>query len=171
MRELMSNSDIVAEVEAALQRLDAPASAFVRCSDDVAAEIIQNALANFVLGNPRVWWLSLKHPRLTVYFPDGRGFEHLLEYVPPAQKRCWFIPETGKASLPVFDAEVEYIPRVLRKCPFFEYYLVGHGFDWLIVENDHNEVIVSHPQIQTAGKGFTRTDIAASDESEEQRPK
>jgi hypothetical protein len=29
--------------------------------------------------------------------------------------------------------------------PLLEYYLVGKNLDWLVVENDHNEVLVVKP--------------------------
>jgi hypothetical protein len=87
--------------------------------------------------------MSLKYPFESFDYSEGGGFEDLVRHVPEGEESCWLIPETEEEKLPVFDAEISCISRLLGECSYFEYYLVGKRFDWLIAENDHNQVIVS----------------------------
>jgi len=87
--------------------------------------------------------MSLKQPTEWFDYPDGFGFQDLIRHVPEGNLRCWFVPETEEQYPPVFDVEVDRVSRVLGECTYFEYYLVGKRFDWMIAENDHNQVIVS----------------------------
>ena len=43
----------------------------------------------------------------------------------------------------VLDVEIAIVPGLVAECYAFEYYLVGKGFDWLVAENHHNEIIVA----------------------------
>lgn len=140
--------EIVTEIEEAVQQLHLPNDSFVKCDPSKASDVVQRAKNVFVSDNPRVWWLSLKYPKSFVSFPQCDGSQHVTDYIPTTEKRCWFIPETGKAALPVFDVQAKVVSAVLGECSFFEYYLVGKTFEWLIIENDHNEVIVTHATME-----------------------
>jgi|SRR5882724_10936472 len=87
--------------------------------------------------------MTLKYPSEYYDYSDGFGFEDIQRHVPSGEEKCWFIPETEEEQLPVFDVEVKSIGLILGECGYFEYYLVGKNYNWLIVENDHNQVIVS----------------------------
>jgi hypothetical protein len=116
---------------------------FSQCNTERAREIVQEAQDTFVIGNPRAWWMSLKHPFESFDYPLGRGFDKILNHVPTGVQRCWLIPETEEKELRVFDVNVGYMSRLLGLCTYFEYYLVGKTFDWVLIENDHNQIIVS----------------------------
>ena len=138
------DDEIEKQLDQAVKNLSLPADAFRKCDPECAKLVVRKAQDTFVIDNPRSWWMDLKHPFESFDYSDGFGFEDLPRHVPSGEEKCWFIPETEAEYPPVFDAEVGRISLVLAQCVPFEYYLVGKGFDWLIVENDHNQVIVSH---------------------------
>jgi hypothetical protein len=141
------------EIEAGLQRLGVAHASFVKLGADEAAVVAGRAQATFVNGNPRVWWLSLMHPKEAHYFADDSGSEHLLDYVPVEDRRCWFIPETGEMPMAVYDAQVDTVFLLVAECFFFEYNMVGPDFDWILIENDHKEIIFSQVPSETAENG------------------
>jgi hypothetical protein len=100
----------------------------------IAADIERRARSQFVVGNPRVWWMSLSrkceqfdstHHALSDVLPDKAG-------------RCWLIAETGSESLPVYSLELPHLLALLGKCPYFEYYVLGSDLRWFVAESDHN---------------------------------
>jgi len=136
-------NDIEEELNQAAKTLTLSDEEFAKCDPESAKWIAQKAQDTFVLDNPRSWWLSLKYPFDSFDYPEGFGFEDLVRHVPEGEERCWLIPETEKEDPLVFDTKISCITPVLGQCSYFEYYLVGKTFDWLIVENDHNQIIVS----------------------------
>jgi hypothetical protein len=116
---------------------------FRKCDPESSKILVERVKETFVLDSKQFWWMSLKHPFESFDYSDGFGFEDLPRHVPSGEKKCWFIPETEEEDPTVYDAEVKSITPLLAECSYLEYYLVGKRFDWLIVENDHNQVIVS----------------------------
>lgn len=131
------------ELTQAAIALGLSADAFKKCDCESAERIVQRAQETFVADDPRSWWMSLKHPFESFDYFEGRGFEDLVRHIPQGEETCWLIPETEEQNPPVFDAAISSISQVLGECSYFEYYLVGKQFDWLIAENDHNQIIVS----------------------------
>jgi hypothetical protein len=144
------DDEIEKQLDQAVKHLSLSTSAFRKCDPEHAKLVVQKAQKTFVIDNPRSWWMSLKYPFESFNYSEGFGFEDLARHVPSGEETCWFIPETEENYPPVFDAEVTCISSVLAQCFAFEYYLVGKSFKWLIVENDHNQVIVCRVP-QTAG--------------------
>lgn len=138
------------EIMNALKNLDLPSSELRRCGDGEAAAVLSKATETFVRDNPRAWWLSLKTPFKSVAYDQGNAYEHLEEYLPADENRCWFIAENDGNVLPVFEGTLTSVKRLLEECCFFEYYLVGKNFDWLIIENDHNELIITRIDLPPA---------------------
>ena len=131
------------EVNRALGELALPESEIRKCGQQESSVVQQTAMEKFVNGNPRVWWLALKRPAQSFHIIDGRGYQRLREFIPQDEERCWFMPEIDDEVLPVFHATVNAVMKVLGECFAFEYYLVGNNFHWLLIENDHNEIIFS----------------------------
>jgi hypothetical protein len=109
---------------------------------DQASAIYQEAKANFVSGNPRVWWLQLKQKPRSVGTDNSPEFNFLRDSWPVGENSCYFIPENETGIPRVFDATLSGIIGVLRNSSFIEYYLVGKLFHWLMIENDHNELLI-----------------------------
>ncbi|HYI02785.1 hypothetical protein [Hyalangium sp.] len=135
-------NEIEEEIDSAMAALGVNPGGWLKLPPAQAREVCHAAQDRFVVGNPRSWWLALKQPADRHEFPKGDGCNAVHTLVPPSNERCWFIPETEEAELPVYDILVADLPGVLGSCQFFEYYLVGKNLDWLVVENDHNEVLV-----------------------------
>jgi hypothetical protein len=138
-------NEIEAEIDSAVDSLGIGAERWRKLSLDQSREICQTAKSRFVIGNPRAWWLGLREPAQSHSYPKGDGCQFVHLYVPAEDERCWFIPETEEKDLPVYDVCVSELRRVLGECRFFEYYLLSNRYQWLIVENDHNEVLVVRP--------------------------
>lgn len=113
-----------------------------------ARQVLATAKELFVRGNPRSWWLSLKTPAQAFEYPDATGYLHLADHLAGAGPRFWFIPELEVDELPVFDAELLAVAELLRASPFFEYYVLSKDYRQLLIENDHNQVlVVSRPSV------------------------
>ena len=93
-----------------------------------------------------VWWHSLKQPT-EVYPFEGDGYKYLSSFLKPnVGETYWFIPELDEESstdLQVYEAQLESIITVIEECPPFEYYIVNKNKSLLLIENDHNEIIIS----------------------------
>ncbi len=104
----------------------------------VAAAIILKARAQFVSGNPSAWWMSL-----ACKFEQFDSTKHkLVDILPESTGKCWLIPETDSEELPVYSAELTQLPELLGECPYFEYYVVGSDFGWIVLESHHNVYFV-----------------------------
>jgi len=145
----MSNeSELQIEVEAAIN--EAGITSFeVNDSDHVISEIRKI----YVEGNPRVWWLSLKHRKSAKFFCDDSGYitipaciKELYGDVYDLSKRVYFVVDEDEDgvenSLLVYRVPLDKVPEIIGNCYFFEYYVVALDYSWLIVENHHAEVIV-----------------------------
>jgi hypothetical protein len=133
--------EIAFQLKKAAITLSIPRGGLVQCSLEEAKQIVSKAKAVFVEGNPSAWWVALKRPYVVHEFPEGGGYKHISEIIPSDRIRCWLIPETGEDSLPVFDVAVHYITALLDECETFEYYCVDKDYRFLLVENDHNQLI------------------------------
>jgi hypothetical protein len=114
---------------------------FRQCDPELARRVVGAVKETFVTGNPRSWWLSLKHSFESFDYPAAQGFSRITQHLPKGVKTCWFIPETEEDDLPIFDIAAHRIVEILSQCSLFEYYLVGKGYDWILIENDHNQII------------------------------
>lgn len=122
--------------------LQLAAASFACVEAELADKVVRRAMDLFVDDHPRVWWLALKRPFVKFSYPRGDGHNHLEKHLPGVDK-CWFIAETDADKLPVFEVRIDCLKAILDRCPFFEYYLVGIDFGWILIENDHNEIIIA----------------------------
>lgn len=136
-------TEIEQEIEQAASSLQWNEHSFKKLPIDQATLIVDEARLRFVIGNPRSWWLSLSTRATTHQYPDSQGYLHIKSHWAPPDERCFFIPETGAQSLVVFDTTISNVQLLLRHCSFFEYYLLDQTLTFLLIENDHNEIIIS----------------------------
>jgi hypothetical protein len=128
------------QIHAAAKALEIPDIELRRCAPIEESNIVREGMQRFVNGSPRSWWLSLKRKGKRVSV--DHGFLHLAELIPPRDSLCWLIPETDREHLPVFELHKKWLIPIFSECSFFEYYVMSLRYDWLIIENDHNELIV-----------------------------
>lgn len=109
-----------------------------RIPDEVAAEIEVRAKSKFVIDNPRAWWMSLSCP----YQQFDSKETKLADVLLGRSGRGWLIAETETPNLPVYAVDLSQLPTLLEGCPYFEYYVVGTDFSWMVAESDHNVYFV-----------------------------
>lgn len=133
------------ELRRAMTALGLPPGMASFCGPEAARHIIEQAKQSFVTGgNPVWWWDSLKVLSEGFHYPEGDGFRHVTEYVPPGEERCWLVVEGDNGGPEhVLDVAVQVVPQIIGECFAFEYYLIGQDFGWLVAENHHNVVIVA----------------------------
>lgn len=107
-----------------------------------AKRIFNEAKSKFVDGDPRVWWLKLKTMPLKIDTDDLPGLSFLKDNWPSNESSCYFIPENESDTPRVFDASLMSVLTILENSSFFEYYLVGKYLNWLMIETDHNELLI-----------------------------
>ncbi|MBO0360256.1 hypothetical protein J0X19_20015 [Hymenobacter sp. BT186] len=128
------------EIQNALDILELSSAHFKRLDTFTAKQIVEQAKAKYVIGNPRSWWLSLKVPYKSYEYDLFTN--DLSEYIPDQETECYWIPESEEEYLSVYDTRISVIRQVLENTPFFEYYVLSKKIEWLLIENDHNELIV-----------------------------
>jgi hypothetical protein len=136
-------TDIEKQIADAIRQLGLSEQQIRRLPPEAASEVVQKAQQLYITGEPRSWWLSLKVPHTAFDYPDGSGCKHLNEHWLNKTPICWFIPETEKPNLPVYEAEIIILPELLSECGFFEYYLLSKDWLFLLVETDHNQIITA----------------------------
>lgn len=132
-----------AEIEQAIKTLNLGQGCISRLGAQQAEQIIQKAKARFVEGNPRSWWLSLRVPCRIVEQDASSGAPSLMRHWASDESFCWFVPEVEDGSYPVYETTVPIVERILSECGFFEYYLLNRPLDRLLVENDHNQIVIA----------------------------
>lgn len=137
------------EIQKATRTLGFTPEQFRRLTPDEAERVHQSALRHFVpRGQPRWWWEHF--PASTgFHFPDGDGWQHLVELVPNADERVWFIAEDFVApEYSVWEASVGDIQAVIGECYHFEFYMIEQEHRWLLCENHHCVVVAVGREVE-----------------------
>jgi hydroxyacyl-ACP dehydratase HTD2-like protein with hotdog domain len=134
-----------AELRRAIAELHLSPEQAVMSDPAQAAYVVDRAKQAFVKdSDPRWWWACLSKPASVIDYPGGDAYQHLLEFVPPGETRCWFIVENDEdGPWHVLDVATDAVPTIIAECGPFEYYLVGQKFNWLIAETHHNQLVVA----------------------------
>ena len=132
------------QLDDSLLELQLPLEEMHELPNGEARQIYEVARAIFVKGDPRVWWLSLRQPHRSVDTDDSAEFRFLRDNWPVGETSCYFVPENEEATPRVFEASLNGLIKILGNTNgFFEYNLVGKDFRWLMIETDHNQLIIS----------------------------
>ena len=143
-------TEIEQEIEQAVSFLQLNELDFKKLPIDQAKIIVDEARLRFVIGNPRSWWLSLSMPATTYNYSNSQCYLHIKDHWAPPDDKCFFIPEIEHQSLAVFHTTIANVQLLLQNCSFFEYYILSQTLDFLLIENDHNEILVT--QVNCDGK-------------------
>jgi len=109
-----------------------------RLSTSDARVVTSRARSKFVVGNPRVWWLSLRPPWQVLSSED----RNTSDVFPSCPAKILLVPETEIDEPPVYELSPVDIDGLLGSCPFFEYYVLAPDLSWIVVESDHNQFFV-----------------------------
>lgn len=143
-------SQVLEEVEKAISLLGL--SKDVRLLKDEGSALYESLLSHFVEGaDRRWWWEAFSHPSESITYDDGKGFEHLNQFVPDPKELVWFMIEDDQLPFyPIFEASTENVVKIIGECFAFEYYLVPRDKTWLLCENHHNRIIGVGKQVASA---------------------
>jgi hypothetical protein len=132
-----------AELRRAILELDLAPEQATYTEPETAATVVERVKEVFVKdGETRWWWAALRGPKEIFDYPDGDGFRHLKEHVPPGETHGWLIVENDRdGPWHVLRVEIDVIALLIGECSHFEYYVVGQQFDWLLAENHHNQLV------------------------------
>ena len=112
---------------------------FVKLSQEESTNIVSRAKEKFVLDDPRSWWMSLRLP----YKRYSVLEKAINDLMPGTIEKVWFIPETEEECMPVYELSPSEIQMLRENCPPFEYYVIPKTMKWIMIENDHDEFILS----------------------------
>ena len=104
-------------------------------------ELIKKIQEAFVLGNPRAWWMHLKRKPKVLHCENDNGYLRLNELVPSSVSDVWFVVDEDNENKYLFYVPFNTVPDIVRECRYFEYYIVSHDLSWMLVENDHGDLL------------------------------
>ena len=116
---------------------------------DRSEEIVSEIKDIYVNGNPRAWWLSLKHRKYVFSYTDNSGYKNISQIVckqlnesKVINKHIFLIADEDNEQMYVYNIPLYSLPEIIENCRYFEYYVADHELSWLICENDHGDLIV-----------------------------
>jgi|GEM_PF-3414449 len=115
-----------------------------KIDNDEAKAIIQTAETTFIIGNPRVWWLGLNENLFYIESHDAIN-EYEIVSLLLQEKFFYFVPELDEeatGALPIYLTNYYSLRLLLDNLPYFEYYIFDNTFTWIMIENDHDELII-----------------------------
>jgi hypothetical protein len=101
-------------------------------------ELLNKIKDEFVVGNPRVWWLSFKKKSKNYIFNDEFQYKRINQFF-KENEICYFISEFDDLFL--FKTSVKNIIELINECSFFEYYIVNLELSNLLCETDHGDLL------------------------------
>ena len=133
------------EVKAAIAGLGLQASEASICDETESSRLMGAVQRFFVRGDPAQWWTMLRRVGQVIEYPASDGVRHILSHVPPVSGPVICILDSeGIGPSVALRCSLPVLPRILLECRFCEYYIVDPLMKWMVLENDHNEVIVAH---------------------------
>lgn len=94
----------------------------------------------YVVGEPRVWWLSLKYkPDIFSFEEDGAlSFQRIADFF-DSEEEVWFVVEDEfRDDQLLYKAKVRHILAVIGDCSCFEYNIVSENGERFLCETDHD---------------------------------
>jgi len=103
--------------------------------------IIQKLKDIFVNGEPRVWWLSLKHIPRSFAFIQDEPYKEIAGFF-KSEEEVWFVVEDAdNDDQLLYKTSVSNVIDIISACSYFEYNIVSENCDKLLCENDHDEFL------------------------------
>lgn len=101
---------------------------------ELGGDVLDRIKNRFVLGNPRVWWLSFRFPPKEHHYDDDYQYKRISCFL-NNEDFCYFIAELDVTH--IFKARVADVVFIIGECSFFEYYVVSMDLKKLICETEH----------------------------------
>ena len=98
---------------------------------ELGGDVLDRIKNRFVLGNPRVWWLSFRFPPKEHHYDDDYQYKRISCFL-NNEDFCYFIAELDVTH--IFKARVADVVFIIGECSFFEYYVVSMDLKKLICE-------------------------------------
>ena len=139
----MEDIKLRSDIEKSLDALSIP----IRIAPN-SSTIIEHIESRFGCTNLRAWWEGFSSKaKQSISCSDGNGLLLLHEIVQENVSKyfdenelLFFIAES---NTPVFLLSLKEIVALIGEMYYFEYYIIPSSLDWIVCENDHNEIIFS----------------------------
>ncbi|WP_449018613.1 hypothetical protein [Prevotella sp.] len=105
---------------------------------ELGGDVLDRIKNRFVLGNPRVWWLSFRFPPKEYHYDDDYQYKRISCFL-NNEDFCYFIAELDVTH--IFKARVADVVFIIGECSFFEYYVVSMDLKKLICETEHGDFL------------------------------
>ena len=105
---------------------------------ELGGDVLDRIKNRFVLGNPRVWWLSFRFPPKEHHYDDDYQYKRISCFL-NNEDFCYFIAELDVTH--IFKARVADVVFIIGECSFFEYYVVSMDLKKLICETEHGDFL------------------------------
>lgn len=100
--------------------------------------ILQKIQNFFVIGNRRVWWLSLRYKPESFVFEQEEPYKNITDFF-AGEEEVWLVIEDDEQLL--YKTNISHIINIISECSYFEYNIISQNFDRFLCENDHNEFL------------------------------
>lgn len=105
---------------------------------ELGGDVLDRIKNRFVLGNPRVWWLSFRFSPKEYHYDDDYQYKRISCFL-NNEDFCYFIAELDVTH--IFKARVADVVFIIGECSFFEYYVVSMDLKKLICETEHGDFL------------------------------
>ena len=105
---------------------------------ELGGDVLDRIKNRFVLGNPRVWWLSFRFPPKEHHYDDDYQYKRISCFL-NNEDFCYFIAELDVTH--IFKARVADVVFIIGECSFFEYYVVSMDLKKLICETEYGDFL------------------------------
>jgi len=92
----------------------------------------------FVIGEPRVWWLSLKYTPKCFVFKQEYPYKEIVNFF-DEKEDVWFIIEDNAQLL--YKTKVSHVVDIISECSYFEYNIISKDYNKFLCENDHDQFL------------------------------
>ena len=105
---------------------------------ELGGDVLDRIKNRFVLGNPRVWWLSFRFLPKEHHYYDDYQYKRISCFL-NNEDFCYFIAELDVTH--IFKARVADVVFIIGECSFFECYVVSMDLKKLICETEHGDFL------------------------------
>ena len=97
----------------------------------------------FVDGNPRVWWLALKHKPTSFIFERQDPYKEIVKFF-DKEEEVWFVieDEFNANEQILYKTKILYVIDIIEEnYTYFEYNIISENYDRFLCQTDHDEIL------------------------------